>query len=142
MADMRALEMHTEPEAHRLTADEIQTRTLTPDPSRAGGFGGARRPAGPTPAPTTALSAVELRNQINKFLSDEGAAAALTPGVNGDGGTVFATWGGSQNPSAPVPPPMALLPLNTTTASRACCSMASRRRSRSTSKLKLTRTIR
>ena len=109
MADMRALEMHTEPEAHRLTAEEIQTRTLTPDPSRAGGFGGARRPAGPTPVPTTAVSAVELRNQINKFLSDEGAAAALTPGVNGDGGTVFATWGGSQDPSAPTPPPMAAI---------------------------------
>jgi carboxypeptidase Q len=86
MADMRVLEMHTEPEAHRLTAEEIQARTLTPDPSRAGGFGGARRPAGPTPVPTTAPSAVELRNQINNFLSDEDAA--LTPGVNGDGGTV------------------------------------------------------
>jgi len=109
MADMRVLEMHTEPEAHRLTAEEIQARTLTPDPSRAGGFGGARRPAGPTPVPTTAVSAVELRNEINKFLSDEGAAAALTPGVNGDGGTVFATWGGSQDPAAPTPPPMAAI---------------------------------
>jgi carboxypeptidase Q len=109
MADMRVLEMHTEPEAHRLTAEEIQARTLTPDPSRLGGFGGARRPAGPAPVPTTAVSAVELRNQINRFLTDEGAAAALTPGVNGDGGTVFATWGGSQDPSAPVPPPMAAI---------------------------------
>jgi len=109
MADMRVLEMHTEPEAHRLTAEEIQARTLTPDPSRAGGFGGGRRPAGPTPVPTTASSAVELRNGINKFLSDEGAVAALTPGVNGDGGTVFATWGGSQDPSAPTPPPMAAI---------------------------------
>jgi carboxypeptidase Q len=39
MADMRVLEMHTEPEAHRLTAEEIQARTLTPDPSRAGSLG-------------------------------------------------------------------------------------------------------
>jgi hypothetical protein len=50
-----------------------------------------------------------VRNEINKFLVEEGAAAALTPGVNGDGGTVFATWGGSQDPSAPVPPPMAAI---------------------------------
>jgi acetylornithine deacetylase/succinyl-diaminopimelate desuccinylase-like protein len=109
IADTRVLEMHTEPEAHRLTSEEIEARTLTPDPSRAGGFGGGRRPAGPTPVPTTTASAVQVRNEINKFLSDEGAAAALTPGVNGDGGTVFATWGGSQDPTAPTPPPMAAI---------------------------------
>jgi carboxypeptidase Q len=109
IADMRVLEMHTEVEAHRLTSEEIQQRTLTPDPSRPAGFGGARRAAGPVPVPTTAASAVQLRNEINKFLIDEGAAAALTPGVNGDGGTVFATWGGSQDPTAPIAPPMAAI---------------------------------
>jgi len=30
----------------------------------------------------------------------------LTPGYNGDGGTIFSTYGGSENPNDPVPPPM------------------------------------
>jgi carboxypeptidase Q len=109
VADARPLEMHLEPEAHRLTDQEIAERNKVPDPSRLGSFPGARRPAGPAPVPTTAASAVQLRNSINKFLSDEGAAAVLNPGTNGDGGTVFATWGGSQRPEDPAPPPMAAI---------------------------------
>ncbi len=37
--DPRELSMHTEPEARRLTDEEIQARTMTPDPSHTG-FGG------------------------------------------------------------------------------------------------------
>src|SRR5258708_9184430 len=43
MADMRALEMHTEPEAHRLTAGAIKTGPLTRLPSRAAGCRRASR---------------------------------------------------------------------------------------------------
>ena len=39
--DPRELTLHTEPEAHRLTDEEIEARTKTPDPSHTG-FGGAR----------------------------------------------------------------------------------------------------
>ncbi len=34
---------------------------------------------------------------------------ALTPGYNGDGGTIFASYGGSQDPKDPVGPPMAAI---------------------------------
>ena len=36
-------------------------------------------------------------------------AVALTPGYNGDGGTIFASYGGSQDPKDPVGPPMAAI---------------------------------
>jgi hypothetical protein len=47
-----------------------------------------------------------LRNEVNTFLRDEGVAISITPGYNGDGGTIFATYGGSENPNDPVPPPI------------------------------------
>ncbi len=48
----------------------------------------------------------ELRNKLNTFLRDEGVTISITPGYNGDGGTIFGTYGGSENPSDPVPPPI------------------------------------
>ena len=118
--DPRELEMHTEAEAKRLTDAEVMARTITNDVSRPGGFGGARpgaaapRPGDitPTTTSTAAATGMVLRNKINKFLKDEGAAVAITPGYNGDGGTVFASYGGSQNPNDPVGPPMALELIN------------------------------
>ena len=47
-----------------------------------------------------------LRNEVNTFLRDEGVAISITPGYNGDGGTIFATYGGSENPKDPIPPPI------------------------------------
>jgi carboxypeptidase Q len=115
--DPRELAMHTEPEAHRLTDAEIEARTQTPDPSRTGFGGGARagaaapRPGEFTPASlsTAAPSGRILRNKVNTFLKEEGVAVALTPGYNGDGGTIFASYGGSQDPKDQVGPPMAAI---------------------------------
>lgn len=114
--DPRELPMHTEVEARRLTDKEIEERTKTPDPSR-GGFGGGRpgaaapRPGEYTPSTlsTAAPTGRILRNQVNAFLKEEGVAVALTPGYNGDGGTIFASYGGSQDPKDPVGPPMAAI---------------------------------
>jgi carboxypeptidase Q len=115
--DPRELLLHTEPDAHRLTDQEVEERTNTPDPSHLG-FGGGRPATAQAPRPgeytpmsltTAAPSGRVLRNQVNAFLKEEGVAAALTPGYNGDGGTVFATYGGSQDPRDPVPPPMAAI---------------------------------
>src|ERR1700722_8111830 len=115
--DPRELSLHTEIEAHRLTDEEDAARIMTPDPSHTG-FAPAGRPAAPAPRPgeytpstlTTAASTGRvLRNQVNAFLKEEGVAIALTPGYNGDGGTVFATFGGSQDPKDPVGPPMAAI---------------------------------
>jgi len=115
--DPRELSLHTEPEARRLTDDEVAAREKTPDPAHLG-FGGFGRPGAAAPRPgeytpatltTAAPSGRVLRNQVNTFLKEEGAAVALTPGYNGDGGTVFATFGGSQDPKDPVGPPMAAI---------------------------------
>jgi carboxypeptidase Q len=108
IADPKVVLMHTEVEARRLTDEEIAARTIVPDPSRLGaGFGGGRpaaaAPVAPPPAPGAAL---RLRNDTSKFLSEEGVLVAINYGTNGDGGTVFATFGGSQNPADPTPPPM------------------------------------
>jgi carboxypeptidase Q len=115
--DPRELSLHTEPESHRLTDAEIEARTQTPDPSRNGFGGGARAGAAaprpgeftPTSLSTAAPSGRVLRNKVNAFLKEEGVAVALTPGYNGDGGTIFASYGGSQDPKDPVGPPMAAI---------------------------------
>jgi carboxypeptidase Q len=111
IADPKVILMHTEPEAHRLTDEEIEARTKVPDPSRLGaGFGGARAAAAaPPPVVLDRNAALKLRNDTSKFLSDEGALVAINYGTNGDGGTVFASFGGSQDPKDPVPPPMAAI---------------------------------
>lgn len=115
--DPRELSLHTEPEARRLTDAEVEERTKTPDPSH-NGFGPPMRSNVPAPRPgeytpqslsTAAPSGRILRNQVNAFLKEEGAAVALTPGYNGDGGTIFASYGGSQDPKDPVGPPMAAI---------------------------------
>jgi hypothetical protein len=115
--DPRELSMHTDAEAHRLTDAEIEARTKTPDPSR-NGFGGGARAGAAAPLPgeftpaslsTAAPSGRILRNKVNAFLKEEGVAVALTPGYNGDGGTIFASYGGSQDPKDPVGPPMAAI---------------------------------
>ena len=115
--DPRELTLHTDAEAHRLTDEEVQSRTKTPDPAHTG-FGGGGRPGVAAPRPgeytpatlsTAAPTGRVLRNQVNAFLKEEGVAVALTPGYNGDGGTIFASYGGSQDPKDPVGPPMAAI---------------------------------
>ncbi len=116
--DPRELSLHTEADAHRLTDEEIAERTKTPDPSRNGFGPPAGRPAPAAPRPgeytpatlsTAAPTGRVLRNQVNAFLKEEGVAVALTPGYNGDGGTIFASYGGSQDPNDPQGPPMAAI---------------------------------
>jgi carboxypeptidase Q len=115
--DPRELTLHTEAEAKRLTDAEVQERTKTPDPSHMGFFFPMRagtvppRPGEYTPSTlsTAAPSGRVLRNQVNAFLKQEGVAVALTPGYNGDGGTIFASYGGSQDPKDPVGAPMAAI---------------------------------
>jgi hypothetical protein len=108
LVEPKTVLMHTEAEAHRLTDEELVARTKVADPSRLGlGFGGGgRNAAAPPPVVLDRNAALKLRNDTSKFLSDEGVLVAVNYGTNGDGGTVFATWGGSQNPDDPTPPPM------------------------------------
>ena len=47
-----------------------------------------------------------LRNEVNAFLEEEGVAISTTPGYDGDGGTIFTTYGCSENPKDSIPPPI------------------------------------
>jgi carboxypeptidase Q len=59
-----------------------------------------------TPTSLALSGSQALRNKLNAFLQEEAPAVVLTPGYNGDGGTIFSSYGGSQDPKDPVPPPM------------------------------------
>jgi hypothetical protein len=66
----------------------------------------------PIPGPQTPAEAARARRfraARAKFLKDEGVLAAITNGTAGDGGTVFATSGGSHDPKTPIPPPFIVL---------------------------------
>lgn len=96
----KQIEMITEPLAHRLSDQEVLDREnsfFRGPGGRGGGF------AVPTPAEREA--AAKLHTKTNQFFKDEGVLVVLQYGTNGDGGTVFATSGGSRNPKDPVPPP-------------------------------------
>jgi carboxypeptidase Q len=105
------------------TDEEIMARANMPGggrgPGSSGGPGAAaanRDPSGRgrigegtwefTPTSQALSGNKALRNELNAFLKDEAPAIVLTPGYNGDGGTIFATYGGSENPKDPIPPPM------------------------------------
>jgi len=99
IAEPKVIEMRTEPEARRFTEDELNARTVVADVSRLGGRNAAT-------AASIKAAELKLRNDTNRFLHDEGALVVVNYGTGGDGGTVFATFGGSQNPDDPIPPPM------------------------------------
>ena len=126
--DPAPLKLHTTAEAQPSPSDEeIEARSASGAP-RGGGEGGGRRGANGAPAdrdpsgrgrpgegtweytPTSLALAEEknheLRKELNAFLKEEAPAVVLTPGYNGDGGTIFSTYGGSEDPKDPVPPPM------------------------------------
>lgn len=83
----------------RLTEKELEERSTVQDPSRMGYSMGNRGSF------LTDLN----RNDLNKFLREEGVLVALRQGYNGDGGTVFATAQGSRNAKDPVPPTTVVL---------------------------------
>ena len=123
--DPAPLTVHTTAEAvPSPTDEEVEARAKLNLPR--GGFGNAgagsaasdRDPSGrgrhgegtweytPTSLALSGPKNQALRNELNAFLKEEAPAVVLTPGYNGDGGTIFATYGGSQNPNDPVPPPI------------------------------------
>lgn len=112
MAEPRMSEMQNGPLGHRYTEAELEAEAMAPDPAARGfGFGapaaGGRRAGGPGGGPATGgrEAMIRFRSQLNKFLVDEGVAVVVTAGTGTDGGTVFATAAGSQDPTQPLPPP-------------------------------------
>ena len=102
----KQIAMLSEPLARRFTDEELSARASTLDPSRNTfnlGPGGVNAP------PVNREEAEKFRQKTNRFLKDEGALLVLQYGYNGDGGTVFATGGGSRDPKDPIPPPIVAL---------------------------------
>ncbi len=102
----KQIEPITEPQSKRWTNEELAARANVLDPSRNNLFGPAPTAGRPTTPPLSREEAAARKNKINQFLKDEGALVALQYGYNGDGGTVFATGGGSRETKDPIPPPM------------------------------------
>ena len=105
----KQIAMVTEPLAHRLTDEEIAARQTVADPSRISMFGPARPGTPPPPTAEEREAAAAFQKKVNQFLKDESVLVVLQYGYNGDGGTVFATSGGSYDKNDPVPPPMVAL---------------------------------
>ena len=126
MFDPAPLTLHTRADAQPSPTDE---EILARGNARGGGRGGAgggpggpgaanRDPSGrgrpgegtweytPTSLALANAKNSALRAEVNAYMKEEGAAVVLTPGYNGDGGTIFGTYGGSEDPKAPVPPPI------------------------------------
>ncbi len=115
---IKDLQMATAPMARRYTDVDLNQEMSAPDPSRRGMFGGMPPSAVGAPGTPAAGAPGEispmgsfmqmraLRQKVNKFFAEEGVVAVMNYGAKGDGGTVFATSGGSRNEKDPVPPPM------------------------------------
>ncbi len=89
----------------RFSETELANEALAPTPGRV--FGPRGPQAGQPPAtPEEARQRREERRKFEEkmaqFLKDEGALLLLSYGYNGDGGTVFASSGGSYDPKKPI----------------------------------------
>jgi carboxypeptidase Q len=102
----KQIEPITEPQSRRWTNEELAARANVIDPSRSNPFGPVPAAGRPATPPLSREEAAARKSKINQFLKDEGALVVLQYGTNGDGGTVFATAGGSRDTKDPIPPPM------------------------------------
>lgn len=113
---VRDLALPLAPFAKRHSASDLEEMLNLPEPGRGPGGAPAMTPEmlramglpPGAPAPTSAdelrQRGMALRNERNKFLKSEGVLAVLTHSTKGEGGTVFGTSYGSQDPKQEVPP--------------------------------------
>ena len=107
----------------RYSDAELEAEAMAADPAQRSAFGGG---GGPTPAtllmprpqmppgaaargPFNRDAMMKFRRNLNQFLLDEGVLVVLSSGTIADGGTVFASAAGSQDPKEPLPPPSVAL---------------------------------
>jgi hypothetical protein len=104
---VKDLSMSTTPLARRYTDVDLNDTSLVDPLTNQFGFRMANSggPAGDNPM-SSFMAMRALRQKVNKFFAEEGVVAVMNYAPKGDGGTVFATSGGSRNPKDPVPPPM------------------------------------
>ncbi len=103
----RDVKLHVTADGRRYTADELAEQAISTDPAMlgAGGFGARRPGAAAGGAPFNREMIAERRRKFHQWLLDEGVAAVITNGYNGDGGTVFASSAGGREDKDVIPPP-------------------------------------
>lgn len=98
----------TNPLARRFSEADLAELERAPEPGESP-FG-RRSPATPGQSPFAPFASIEemrnFRTKRTEFLKEEGAAGIITIGYAQDGGTVFASSGGSYEAGKPMPPPM------------------------------------
>jgi carboxypeptidase Q len=105
----RQLEPSTTPAARRFTDAELSQEAMAPDPASALFGRPIPRSASPYVPPTNPQEMRRFRAKVTQFLHDEQPALVIQEGYAGDGGTVFASAGGSREKKDPIPPPMVVL---------------------------------
>src|ERR1700736_2071962 len=110
------LAMLTNAQGHRFTEEELSAQAIAPEPGRPA-FGprptnaAINIPADPEERRRMQEGRRRFQEQLSQFLKGEGALLVLSYGYNGDGGTVFASSGGSYDPKKPIAlPSIALTP--------------------------------
>ena len=107
----KELAFQTTAPGHRYTEEELAQQALAPEPARSpfgfrGGPGGPRGdqqpPASPEEARQRRDEQRKFQEKVAQFYKDEGVLVMLSYGYNGDGGTVFASSGGSYDPKRPI----------------------------------------
>jgi hypothetical protein len=104
----KEMELETAPLGHRYTDEELADEARAPQPGRSPfSLRAPGNPAGGPPAtPEEARQRREERRKfgekVAQFYKDEGALVLLSYGYNGDGGTIFASSGGSYDPKKPI----------------------------------------
>jgi hypothetical protein len=120
-AAMHASQLNEDALSHRLTDAELDAAATAPDPSMGNpamlplGFSRPTAGRGPAAAPGRGAAAGrganprQFRNQLNKFLHDEGVLVVISPGNGPDGGTIMGSAAGSQDPTVDLPPPSVIV---------------------------------
>ncbi|MCP5120670.1 MAG: hypothetical protein GY953_58500, partial [bacterium] len=98
MDEPREIKPATKPLARRFSEADLAAREMAPEPKP------KKEPASPTREERR-----KLADDINRFLSDEGAVAVLRTSYKGQHGLVAGSRGGHQEKDKAVPPPMAAL---------------------------------
>ena len=101
MEKPKQLGIETTAPGRRYTDGELAEVEAAPDPARS--LRGPNGPESPEEARQRREKQRVFRDKLAKFLKEEGALVALSYGYSGDGGTVFATAGGSEDPKRPIP---------------------------------------
>ncbi len=109
MSPAKQLAMVMTAPGHRLTDTELLDESKAPEPGRSpfgfrppGSADGQQPPATPEEARQRREERRKFQEKLAQFLKDEGVLVLLSYGYNGDGGTVFASSGGSYDPKKPV----------------------------------------